>query len=271
VLTGLTQLCVRQVIDLSPESPPLQLPGLQHLELQARFVGVIMPMSYLARCTQLQHFKLRDYYLKGPGSLVASTMLQHLELVGCSICAADRAAAPASWQQVFPGPGQLPHLTYLQLWPKEPAVQQADIAYLVECCSNLRVLELGTLEYDFAPALARLPGLTNLLLYEASAEDWAQLAQLTGLRQLAIDQPCGLSTGGLRQLTALNQLTSLGFGDICDGQLKTLAAHLMSGRLPDYCYAIINKVSEMHSKARGLYVNAHFTIGMPCVCFHVVV
>jgi len=137
VLTGLTQLCVRAVTGLSPESPPLRLPGLQHLELEIDDGCAPIPMSFLASCTQLQLLKLQAFNLQGPGSLVASTMLQHLELVSCTIAAADGAADPASWQQVFPGPGQLPHLTSLRLFFEEPALQQADIEGVVACCSNL--------------------------------------------------------------------------------------------------------------------------------------
>jgi len=99
-----------------------------------------MPMSFLASCTQLQLLKLWGFVLKGPGSLVASKTLQDLELNSCTI--AGSAADPVLWQQVFPGPGRLSHLTYLQLWTVQPALQQADMECLVPCCSSLKVLHL---------------------------------------------------------------------------------------------------------------------------------
>jgi len=89
-LTGLTQLCVRALRTLSPESPPLQLPGLQHLEVYDGGDGTV-PMSFLASCTQLRVLKLCKINLS-PGSLVASTMLQHLEVDSCGASPADAAA-----------------------------------------------------------------------------------------------------------------------------------------------------------------------------------
>jgi len=168
VLSHLTQLCVWRLTGLSPESPPLQLPGLQHLQLPAG-CGVL-PMAFLASCTQLRFLKLWGFQLKGPGSLVASTMLQHLALDSCSIIAADGAAGPAAWQQVFPGPGQLQHLTYLQLFDQSCLIklQQADIEGVVACCSNLKVLGCNMLPSGCGPALAQLPGLTHLQLRYAS-------------------------------------------------------------------------------------------------------
>jgi len=246
ILTNLTHLGVWQVMDLSPESPQLKLPGLQQLELYDQECAT-MPMSFLASCTQLQFLKLQGFELKGPCSLMASTMLQHLEICGSILAAADGAADPATWQQVFPGPGQLPHLTYLQLWSEEPALESADLDHLVECCSNLRALHLDALvghAQTCAPALARLPGLTDLRVNEASFEDYGALAQLTGLRQLIVDQASGLSVPGLRQLAALNQLTSLGLGEFYCSKLESLAGHLMKDRLPDCQYAITNKVCD---------------------------
>jgi len=43
-----------------------------------------MPMSFLGSCTELQVLKLRATDLS-PGSLVASSMLQHLELHYCGV------------------------------------------------------------------------------------------------------------------------------------------------------------------------------------------
>jgi len=135
--------------------------------------------------------KLQGFDLQGPGSLVASTMLQHLELDRCSIVAADGAVGPAGWQQVFPGPGQLPHLTSLQLLGEQTTQQQADIEGVVACCSNLKVLALDTLQDSCAPALAQLPGLTDLHLSKASDEECSALVQLTGMKQLLVLYPGG--------------------------------------------------------------------------------
>jgi len=263
VLTGLTQLCGWQVTGLLPESPPLKLPGLQHLQLKPGDNRVTMPMSFLASCSQLQVLKLNGYDLQGPGSLVASTMLQHLELPSFNIFAGDGAADPVSWQQVFSGPGRLPHLTYLQLGTDQPALQQSDIDRLLEVCSSLKVLHLRS----FAPALARLPGLTNLHLGEASAEDYGALGQLTGLRQLTVAYPCDMSAVGLGQLVALNQLTSLGFVSFShssNAALDTLARHLMKDDLRECQYALINKVCVRVLTALGLCASKTlFTAGSP--------
>jgi len=242
-LTGLTRLRVWQVTGLSPESPPLELPGLQDLELKGGFgVDVTMPMSFLASCTHLQVVKLHWFVLKGPGSLVASTMLQHLELDYCTLAAADSAADPDSWQLVFPSPGQLPHLTSLRLSKNSPLLQQADIERVVACCSNLRALDLST-QANFAPAPAgRLPDLTLLHLNRIAEEEYGALAQLTGLRQLVITDPNNISAVELRQLAALDQLTTLGFDILYKSEVKALADHLMQDNLPGYRYAIVNKV-----------------------------
>jgi len=242
VLTALTQLCVWRVTDLTPESSPLQLPGLQHLQLSDDDEDLMMPMPFLTCCTQLQYLRLYGFELQGPGRLVASTMLQHLELNYCSIAAADWAADPVSWQQVFPGPGQLPHLTYLKLSRVEPALLQADIAALVVCSSSLKVLDCNTLPSGCGPALAQLPGLTHLQLYQASDEQCSALVQLTGLRQLAVMITWRVSAVGLRQLAGLNQLTSLGLGYFSSSQLNAVSKHLMKDNLADCLYAIINKV-----------------------------
>jgi len=255
LLTGLTHLNVWGLTGLSPESPPLQVPRLEQLELSGFDEDFTMPMSFLSSCTQLQLLKMSGFQLKGPGSLVASTMLQHLELVECSIAAAGGAADPVSWQQVFPGPGWLPHLTYLQLWTVQPELQQADMECLVQCCSNLKVLHLGNQQDSCAHALARLPGLTSLQLRRANDEQCSALVQLTGLRQLIVRYPWELSAVGLRQLAGLQQLTSLALRELFCSELDTVAQHLIKDDMPGYAYAIINKVCT----------NAVFGIATPCI------
>jgi len=247
-LTGLTQLCVGEVAGLSPESPPLKLPGLQHLELGGEgYVRAPMPESFLSSCTQVHVLNLQAFTLKGPSSLAASTALQHLKLHDCRVTAVDGATDPASWQQVFSGPGRLPHLTSLHLTGEEPAMQRADINQTVACCSNLAAFALTRLSSRFAPALARLTGLTDLQLHYSNDKQCRALVQLTGLKQLKVASPHRVSAVGLRQLAALQQLTSLWLGYFScsqlDSQLDTVAQHLVEDTVPLYSvYAIIIQV-----------------------------
>jgi len=249
-LTRLTCLCV-QSLELTSGStpPPLQLPALQQLEVGCGAMRLTvmmesglyhrMPMSYLDSCTQLRTLKLSKCDLM-PYSPLASTMLQPLELDCCNIKAALGAADPVSWQQVFPGPGRLPHLTSLLWVHPHPALQHADIECVAACCSSLQVLHLDTLyelPSDIASALTQLSGLTSLFLKRAGDQQQCRvLAQLTGLRKLRLVRPC-LSIAGLRQLAALDQLTFLAFYEV-DEFFKV---HFSQGR-PDDSYAMINKV-----------------------------
>jgi len=239
-LTGLTQLYVRGLVDLPLDTPPLQLPGLQHLVLCGL---AFVPVSFLASCTQLRVLDLWGVNLScsGPGSLVASTMLQDLTLRSCRLSAANGAAGgPVSWQQVLPGPGRLPHLTSLLLSRVRPNFQQVDVE---SCCSSLQVLDLESLKDGFASALVQLSGLTRLTLEEAGDEQCGALAQLTGLRELTVRRPDGVSAAGLRQLAALEQLTSLGFGDSFDpSKVSRMLQQQMSDTLGGYPRAIANKV-----------------------------
>jgi len=207
-LNGLTQLLVRYLADLVPNPPPLQLPGLQRLEIGSVKDGT-MPVSFLGSCTQLQLLKLSYSNLSGPGSLVASSMLQHLELYQCRVSAADGAAGPVSWQQVFSGPGRLPYLTSLLMQDLEPDLQHPDIEYVVSCCRNLQVLELDAMPNNSASALMCLSGLTSLGLDRVDDQQCSSLAQLTGLRKLRVEDASKVFAAGLRQLAALEQLTSL--------------------------------------------------------------
>jgi len=249
-LTGLTQLRVDCLEDMLPNSPPLQLPGLKRLMMHG--VDGIMPMSFLTCCTQLQVLELCDMYLNGSGSLVASTMLQHLEMHNCWVTAADGAADPVSWQQVFSGPGRLPHLTSLKMTYPEPDLQQADIECVVACCSSLQVLDLDPLPDSFAAALTHLSGLTSLTLGSVSDQQCCSLAQLTGLRELRVRDAREVSAAGLRQLAALEQLTSLGLNSL--GRSSVVLREHMSGILPGprmYDYLITNKVGVHICMLRG--------------------
>jgi len=237
VLTRLTQLCIQSLLNLTPGLTALQLPGLQHLEV---WEGIgTMPMSYLVACTQLQLLVLRGVNLSGPGSLVASSMLQHLELQRCRVS----AAGPVAWQQVFTGPGRLPHLTSLQLTGVLPDLQQVDMVRVVACCSSLQELHLTALYDSFASALTRLSGFTSLTLERANDWECSSLAQLTGLRELRVVDASKVFAAGLRQLAALEQLTSLGLHNL--GWSSAVLRKLMSDRLPGprtYQYVIINQV-----------------------------
>jgi len=259
-LTGLTQLCVQRMKGLAPESPPLQLPGVQHLELIAP--QKVMPLSFTSSCTQLRVLCVHFSPLIGPGRLLASSLLQHLELNACSIDAAADAAArpggPVSWQQVFSAAGQLPHLTSLELRPPQLNMEQADIECVVSCCSSLQVLRIETLQDSFAPVLARLSGLTSLQGICVNDQQCSSLAQLTGLRELKLHR-CGrlLSAAGVRQLAALEQLTSLAFLGCFGSHWWPLEVgpDLMeqtSDGLVHSC-TIINKVCTTHSyRLRGI-------------------
>jgi len=245
-LTGLTQLRL-SVNSLSADSAPLQLPGLQHLEAVAWNNNSTMPASFMASCTQLRVLQLSSISIS-PGILAATTMLQHLELEHCSVDDAEaNAAEPASWQQVFPGPGRLPHLTLLKLKFPEPDLYQDDIKYLVACCSSLQVLQLDSLPGTSASALTCLSGLTSLTLWLAKDKHCSSLAQVTGLRELKVTDPRQLSVAGLVQLAALAALTCLGFkinpsyGWYPD-KVNPLLWTQVSDKLSDCTHGIINKV-----------------------------
>jgi len=258
-LTGLTQLRVDRLMGLSPDSPPVQLPGLQYLDLDAvrdAEVGgrnCTMPISFLACCTQLCVLKLCGINLR-PGSLVANSMLQHLDLCFCQtlcVSAADAAADPVSWQHVFPGPGQLPHLTSLKMMYLEPDLQHADMECVVSCCSSLQVLDLNELPENNASALTFLPALTSLTLKTVAMNDQqcSSLAQLTGLRELKVDEAYGVSVAGLQQLATLDQLTCLCVRNLYFDEPRPILPELFSyylttslSELLFHMCAIINKV-----------------------------
>jgi len=180
-LTGLTHLSVREIRGLSHESEPLQLPDLQHLGLQAGGFGSDMPISLLAGCTELRVLSLHNFFLLGPGSLVVSTMLQHLVLDNCLMA--------AIWQRVFPCPGQLPHLTSLQLTPERPEVLYEDIEHVVECCSNLQSLKLGAVDDHMCKFVARLTGLRELRLDAQALSDAGFWTLAAAAESGAVDQP----------------------------------------------------------------------------------
>jgi len=85
-LTGLTQLRLCEMTGVLPDSATLQMPGLRCLELGGSGRVGLITMSFLCSCTQLQVLRLWGFTLRRPGSLVASTMLQQLELKSCSHC-----------------------------------------------------------------------------------------------------------------------------------------------------------------------------------------
>jgi len=255
-VTGLTCLCLRYLEDLTPESPPLQLPGLQHLKITQE-LNHTMPMSFLVGCTRLQVLELPSIgiNLSGPGSLVASSMQQHLELEDCRLSAADGAADLVSWQQVFPGPGRLPHLTTLKMTKLQPGLQHADIECLVACCSSLQTLHLETPQDSIPSTLTNLPALTSLTLETVAMNDQqcSSLAQLTGLRELRVLCVYQVSAAGFQELATLDQLTALSFRTIlyhdCDHIFFSVLRKQFP--MPDQICAIINKVCGACVGARG--------------------
>jgi len=246
-VTGLTQLLVRELTGLSTA---LQLPALRHLELNDPWSTVAtVPMPSLVGSPLLEVLKLSNFDLSQAvgstgGSLFGGTMLQQLELHLCRVNA-DGAAGPVSWQQVFPGPGLLPHLTMLKVTGPMPDLQHADMECLVACCSSLQVLgmELHPFPDNVASALTGLSGLTSLTLFEASDQECSSLTPLTGLRELRIINGPYVSAAGLQQLATLEQLTCLRFRAL---PMFILASHLLQKQVSlevseGWC-TIINKV-----------------------------
>jgi len=252
-LTALTKL---HVVGLTPEPTALQLPDLQHLHLKGCLSEVlpfsypVMHMSCLASCTQLQRLSLQAFRLTGSGSLVASSMLQELDLNECVFSLDDDLPASSfPWEAVFPGPGQLPHLTSLVLQAVGPSPVRPDVQLQVACCSGLRVLQHCSLFLDLANVsdVQSLHNLTKLHGITVSDETCCSLAQLTELRELQVVDPLELSSVGLRHLARLEQLTSLSF---CRSRyirklsirLQILLSDSLQGRRSGGGHAIVNTV-----------------------------
>jgi len=248
-LTALTKLCVFQV---TCDARPLQLPALHTLDIGARPLDDknVLHMSQLSSCTQLRRLSLQRFRLVGPASLVASSMLQELHLHACSISSPEGPACVEPWQLVFPGPGQLPHLTSLVLCSVSPQPQQADLERLVACCSGLHVLKLhsrpSSRRLACASAFQCLSHLVNLVTLHLSTvtdQHCSSLAQLTGLQELVVDKPEKLSPAGLRHLARLQQLTSLGFGGAWDPRkVSAVLQAQLSDRFQGSGRALVNKV-----------------------------
>jgi len=221
-LTALTTLTKLVVTKLSACSTPLQLPALQHLSLTADtdWSGDLLRMSCLATCTQLRCLSLNSFHVTGPGSLVASSMLQELDLVECRLGRDKRYFADmSSWKMLLPGPGRLPHLSSLAL----PAwgTGQEGVGRLVECCSALRVLQLD----------------------DVTDEQCSTLAQLTGLQDLHVSDPEDMSAAGLRHLARLEQLTRLKFERELDPcKVSTILQEQLSDQVQGCRHALVNKV-----------------------------
>jgi len=227
-LTPLTKLVVAGFNHSSQPSAVLRLPALQHLNLSGDDWDEwpALHISYLASCKQLRYLSLGSFVWTGPGSLVASSMLQELDVWHCSLGnEEDGPAAVSPWERLFPGPGRLPHLTSLVLQVVGPDPQQAGIEQLVECCSGLRVLRLDS----------------------ATDEQCSSLAQLTGLQDLYVTDPRALSAAGLRHLARLEQLTSLKFlYDLDSSKVSAVLIKQLSDSVVDCKHAIVNKVGFGH-------------------------
>jgi len=275
VLSSLTQLEVKDI--LFPDSAPLQLPALQHLELSAgdsppmahydsdaepdddAEPGRPLHMSRLTPCTQLRVLRLRGLRLLGPVSLVGScAVLQRLELKDsyppCQRSSAqlsDEGSAQPSdegwWCPFFPASAQLPQLTSLRMaYDTDNVLDAADVESVVACCTGLQALEIG--QTTGAHVLGRLPNLTSLHVKFDEGDDpdgrqCSTLAQLTGLRELGIQCAQGVGSCGLRHLAALEQLTSLGFNNLNDwGRAHTALQSQLSDKLRGFEHALCNKV-----------------------------
>jgi len=216
MLPGLTRIQMRIAPSYSPESAPPQLPAMQEIVWFAetpRQAPDCLSMSFFDGCTQLQKLVLVEFHLSlrpdRPGSWVASSTLQHLDLGSCSIVAAEGdAGPPVCWQQVFT-PGQMSQLTSLRLpcGPTTPPLSLADGHCMVDCCSRLQVLT--GVSPDILPALVTLPQLTYLGLTALGDSQCSSLVQLTGLQGFHVEMAADLTTAGLRQLAGLQQLTSI--------------------------------------------------------------
>jgi len=253
-LTKLTKLCVEHLIRDGPDLTPLQLPVLQTLEMNMEAgssIGSIwLHMLQLSSCTQLRRLSLKCLTLVGPSSLVASSMLQELDLHTCTLRSPEGPAYVAPWELVFPGPGWLPHLTSLKLRWVSPSPRQADIERLVACCNGLRVLRLTAGRPDWGltnnsayDCLSHLTSSATLHLSSVTDQQCSSLAQLTGLQELQVTNPAELSPVGLRQLARLHQLTSLGFLGSWDScRVSSVLQVQLSDPFKDCDYALVNKV-----------------------------
>jgi len=259
-LKALTALTKLRIGDMKPGPTPLQLPALRQLDLCAEsYDSNTLHMSQLSSCNQLRDLTLQRFHLVGPDSLAASSMLQELYLHDCTLSspegpAYDLGTAGHSWQQVFPGPGRLPHLTSLELCSTDPAPQQADLERLVACCSGLRVLRLYSVELSeplswsltsasALQCLSHLTCLATLHLSTVTDQQCTSLAQLTGLQELEVAYPEQLSPVGLRHLARLQQLTSLSFWEAFDScKVSTVIQAQLSDTSDGCSSALVNKV-----------------------------
>jgi len=138
-LTALTKLHVWQ---LTSQPKSLQLAALRHLQLTglSSLPSPVIHISALSGCSQLQKLSLQSLCLTRPGSLAACSMLQELDL-NCTFGTDSGPASLSRLEAVFPGPGQLQHLTSLVLQSVCPLPEHA---LLVACCSCLQALQYGT-------------------------------------------------------------------------------------------------------------------------------
>jgi len=220
MLPALTRLRMGIAPGYTPESAPPQLPAMREIDF-ANFGEApdCLSMSFFDGCPELQKLELGGFYLRlradSPGSWVASSTLQHLDIYSCSIIAAlGLAGLLVPWQQVFTAPGHMGHLTCLQFacGVPTPPLSLADGDCMVDCCSRLQVLT--AVSSEVVPALVRLPHLTHLGLTALDDSQCSSLVQLTGLQEFHVDMAADLTTAGLRQLAGLQQLTIIIFNKI---------------------------------------------------------
>jgi len=266
MLPSLTHLQMGILPGYTPEAAPPQLPAMREIVWFAettRQAPDCLSMSFFDGCPQLQELQLVGFHLRlrtdRPGSWVASSILQHLDLGSCSIIAAEGdAGPPVPWQQVFTAPGQMSQLTSLRLpcGDATPPLSLADGECLVHCCSRLQVLT--GVSPDVLPALVRLPHLRYLGLTALDDSQCSSVVQLTGLQGFQVGMAADLTTAGLRQLAGLQQLSSASFDklhlDICAppkpwDPVGSWISILTSGA-PKYGHLILfNQVGQLQQKA----------------------
>ena len=187
--------------------------------------GVAQLLSHLQPMQQLTHLTLESSLQEVEGSnppaaayaaLTASSKLQHLDIVGCTL-------PTGVWQYVFPTGRQLPNLRSLDItdvWepPHLDIAPAPEASLLISCCPGLQSLKIGSLQGS-AELLAASEGLSGLRTLhcnfkDATTEKVQAVCQLTGLRELEVEGSGLMEEEGLlMQLTQLQQLTRLSYRD----------------------------------------------------------
>lgn len=208
--------------------------GLMSLQIVYPVVGPAdLFLSGISRLQQLTELHLNpfsplDWPPAGPAysALTASSSLVSLLLEGRSMLGA--CLPDGVWPFVFPTAHNLPHLTQLSFKdpdadvPTDPAFRgpswgQADVASLVRCCPNLRLIRaMHFMHGQHVAELHKLSALRGLsVVYgpgtvEEGEGSLRHLAEVSQLRSLAVTlDSAGVSAAALLPLTRLTALTEL--------------------------------------------------------------